>query len=93
MVERYLPHTSDDDDRRYRDAREIEAARERDPLRILRDRLLELGALSEEADEKLHAAARREVNEATDLAESASYPTTQAFYDHVYADAGGQSSP
>ena len=93
MVERYLPHTSDDDDRRYREAGEIEAARERDPLRILRDRLLEMGALSEEADEKLRADARREVNEATDFAESASYPGAQSFYDHVYADAGGQSSP
>ena len=26
MVERYLPHTSDDDDSRYRDPEEIEAA-------------------------------------------------------------------
>ena len=93
MVERYLPHTSDDDDRRYREAGEIEAARERDPLRILGDKLLELGCLSEETDEKLRAAARREVNEATDFAESAGYPGAQSFYDHVYADTGGQSSP
>ena len=32
-VERYLPHTSDDDDRRYRSLDEIKEARKRDPYR------------------------------------------------------------
>ncbi len=94
MVERYLPHTSDDDDRRYRNAGEIEAARKRDPLRILRERLLGTGVLSEDADETLYAEARRVVDEATELAESASYPGLDGFYDHVYADqTGGAPSP
>ena len=101
MVERHLPHTSDDDDRKYRDAEEIEEARKRDPLAILKERLEGLGALSEDADKGLHDAARREVNEATDFAEAAPYPDTDGFYDHVYASphdsatarSGGGSSP
>ena len=94
MVERYLPHTSDDDDRRYRAAEEIEEARKRDPLRILKARLVEMGALSEEVDEKLYAEAKQEVNDATEFAESAEYPVVDSFYDHVYADQpGGGPSP
>ena len=93
MVERYLPHTTDDDDRRYRPPEEVEEARKRDPLKILKSRLMELGGLSDELDETLHDDAKREINEATDFAEAASYPGTEEFYDHVYSSSGGASSP
>ena len=93
MVERYLPHTSDDDDSRYRAAAEIEEARKRDPLKILNERLVELGALSQEADERFYAEAKQEVNDATEFAESAEYPSADGFYDHVFArPAGGGTS-
>jgi 2-oxoisovalerate dehydrogenase E1 component alpha subunit len=85
MVERYLPHTSDDNDRLYRTEEDIEEARKRDPLKILRGRLIGLGHLTEQLDDKLHADARREVDEATEFVEAASYPGTEGFYDHVYA--------
>ena len=91
-VERYLPHTSDDDDTRYREPAEIEEARKRDPLKILRDELYELGALTEELDARFTAEARRVVNEATEFVEAAPYPAIVDFYDHVYAEsprAGG----
>ena len=91
-VERYLPHTSDDDDTRYREPAEIEEARKRDPLKILRDELYELGALTEELDARFAAEARRVVNEATEFVEAAPYPAIVDFYDHVYAEsprAGG----
>ena len=84
-VERYLPHTSDDDDTRYREPAELEEARKRDPLNILRDELYELGALTEELDAQFAAQARRAVNEATEFVEAAPYPATVDFYDHVYA--------
>ena len=85
-VERYLPHTSDDDDTRYRKPAEIEEARKRDPLKILRDELYELGALTEELDASFAAEARRVVNEATEFVEAAPYPAIVDFYDHVYAE-------
>ena len=94
-VERLMPHTSDDDDRRYRGDEELERARGRDPLIALRDRLSRLGALTPERDAELHAEARREVNRATDLAEEAAYPPTDGFHDHVYSPerrTGGPSS-
>ncbi len=84
-VERYLPHTSDDDDSRYRAKEDLEEARKRDPLKILRGQLTNLGHLTDELDEKLRADAAKEVNEATDFVEAAPYPGTEGFYDHVYA--------
>ena len=87
-VERFLPHTSDDDDRRYRTPEEIVEIREtraRDPLKILKEHLKALGTLAEQSDEELHEAARVEVDEATDFAEAAPYPETDDFYRHVYS--------
>ena len=101
MVERYLPHTSDDDDRRYRTEDDLVEARKRDPLKVLRGHLTTLGSLTDELDEKLRADAMQQVNEATDFVEAAPYPGTEGFYDHVYAsppekrgtDGGGGPSP
>ena len=83
-VERCLPHTSDDDDTRYRPRDELEEARKRDPLKILGEQLLESGSLTDEMDESFRSEARRVVNEATDIVESAPYPTAQGFDRGVY---------
>ena len=92
-VERLLPHTSDDDDSRYRDPEEIEAARERDPLRILNGQLKTLGYLTTDDDEEIRQAATREVDEATEFVERAPYPGTDGYFAHVYAGPGGAPSP
>ena len=84
-VERYLPHTSDDDDTRYRSPEELAEARKRDPLATLSSQLRSAGLLSDDMDEKFKADARRAVNEATDAVESAPYPGTEGFGDNVYA--------
>jgi 2-oxoisovalerate dehydrogenase E1 component alpha subunit len=84
-VERYLPHTSDDDDTRYRSAEEIQEARKRDPLTVLSRQLRESGLLTNDIDNAFRAEAMRTVNEATDAVESAPYPAVDDFGDHVYA--------
>jgi 2-oxoisovalerate dehydrogenase E1 component alpha subunit len=91
MVERYLPHTSDDDDSRYRPREDIEEARKRDPLKILGERLRARGVLTEELDRRFQDDAGRAVNEATERVEQAPYPDTDGFFDDVYA--GGAPSP
>jgi 2-oxoisovalerate dehydrogenase E1 component alpha subunit len=88
QVERYLPHTSDDDDSIYRSAQEIEEAKKRDPLRLLRTSLQDIGQLSDNEDEIIQDEARRLVNEATEEAEAAPYPETRDFYQHVVSDSG-----
>ena len=89
MVERYLPHTSDDDDSRYRPRADIEEARKRDPVRMLRERLLVAGILDDETDERFAAEAKRAVNDATEQVETAPYPDASDFYAHVYAGSAG----
>jgi 2-oxoisovalerate dehydrogenase E1 component alpha subunit len=83
-VERYMPHTTDDDDRRYRPPEEVKEARRRDPIDSLRSYLVERGILTQERDEEIRSQAREEVNAATDAAESAPYPDPSTAYDHVY---------
>lgn len=83
MVERYLPHTSDDDDSIYRSKEEIEEAKKRDPLKALNESLTSLGILDADIDKQYHDDARRIVNEATDAAEAAPYADPSDFHDHV----------
>ncbi|MCH9037914.1 MAG: thiamine pyrophosphate-dependent dehydrogenase E1 component subunit alpha [Chloroflexi bacterium] len=83
MVERHLPHTSDDDDSVYRSKEEIEEAKRRDPLKALGDSLTSMGVLGADTDKQYHDEARLIVNEATDFAEAAPYVDPSDFMDHV----------
>jgi len=82
---RYLPHTSDDDDRSYRSADEVEAWRRKDPLEVLRNHLTGHGLLDTRTDAELTAATRNEVNDALRRAEAAPEATTAMAFTHVYA--------
>ena len=83
QVERYLPHTSDDDDSIYRASSEIEEAKKRDPLVLLKDTLQKLGVLDDKENQIMLDEAKRIVNEATEEAENAKFPETSGFYEHV----------
>jgi 2-oxoisovalerate dehydrogenase E1 component alpha subunit len=85
MVERNLPHTGDDDDRRYRSEDEIVKAKEKNPVRILRELLKKDNILTNEVDLEINKAAKISIDDATEYGESASYPDPDEFYDHVYS--------
>ena len=85
-VERYLPHTSDDDDSVYRDAAEIAEARKRDPLEKLHALLSGTGMLSEQQDAAMRKRARDEVNAATQAAEAAPFPSAEDVFRHVTSE-------
>ena len=84
-VERFMPHTTDDDDRRYRPPDEVEVARQRDPVVTLPSYLLEHGILTQEQIDAIKAEARHTIDAATDAAEAAMPPDPATLYDHVYA--------
>ena len=86
MVERHLPHTSDDDDSIYRSPAEIAASKKRDPLKALAESLNSMGILSIETDKQYRDEARSVVNEATDFVESASYADPSDFMEHVTSE-------
>lgn len=85
-VNRMTPHSSDDDDRTYRSRDEVEAMKESDPLVRYRQELLDLGALSEEADEEYQERAKAEVEAAVEYASEAPYPDTSEATYPVYVE-------
>ena len=88
-VERYLPHTSDDDDTRYRDRAEIEQAKERDPLKRLRELLEGAGLLTAERIEQLRREAADTVDAATEAAEAAPFPDDDDVMRYVFEEEDG----
>lgn len=84
-VERFMPHTTDDDDRRYRPTDEVEAARKLDPVVTIADLLIEQGTLDQGQVEAIKAKAQQDINEATDAAEAAGLPDVSTINDMLYA--------
>jgi len=84
-VERYMSHTTDDDDRRYRPEGEVERARERDPVLTLARTLIEEGILTQEQVDEIAATALQATDEATDIAEASTLPDESVLHDSVYS--------
>jgi 2-oxoisovalerate dehydrogenase E1 component alpha subunit len=83
---RYLPNTSNDDDSRYRAREEVARWRERDPLRAMRSRLVERGAISEAEADAMAAEVAEEVAEASAWAESMPEAEPEAALLYTWAD-------
>lgn len=81
---RFSPHTSSDDDRRYRTRAELEEWTKRDPIDRFRQRLLEDGTIAPEEDAELRKQAKREVDEAAAAAENAAEPAPESALRFVY---------
>ena len=86
-VLRLQSHSTDDDQRAYRDSAELAAEAERDPLPRFAAALTGLGWLSSEADAELRAGVAAEVEVAAEAAEAAPEPDASTLTRHVYADA------
>src|SRR5437762_8352303 len=74
-------HSSSDDPTRYRDEREVELWRKRDPIVRLRARLDADGAWSDKQDEELRARVLEEVNAAISEAERKPDPPRDGLFD------------
>ena len=85
---RLVPHSSSDDDRRYRLREEVEEWARHDPIDRMRQRLLDGGMLTAEQDEAIREEARREVAAAAERAESAADPLPESALRHVYYEGG-----
>ena len=83
---RLVPHTSDDDDRRYRSREEVEQWTAKDPLIRYRTWLKQHDVTDERVLDELHEKAAREVDEATDEAEKAPTPTPESALRHVFVE-------
>lgn len=84
-VERFMPHTTDDDDRRYRDRAALDAARAADPVAAFPAAMVAQGILTQQQLDDLRAAAQQQVNDATDFADAAPPPDAATIHNHLYA--------
>ena len=82
---RFLSHSTDDDDRTYRDREELAAQRADDPLPKYERVLLEAGIIDDVGLAAIKAEVLNLTNEATDQAEVLPYPSVDDMGTHVYA--------
>jgi 2-oxoisovalerate dehydrogenase E1 component alpha subunit len=82
---RLTAHSSDDNDRTYRGREEIDLWRAKEPLPKFRQYLIDSGVASEEEIGEIKARIDREVNDATDYAETVPDPLAEEATLYVYA--------
>src|SRR5688572_22501666 len=85
---RFLPHTSDDDDKSYRTREEVEEAKARDPLAQFGAYLREHGVLDDVTDERVRAEVKVEIDEAIRAAWDAPDPEPDSALRHVFDEGG-----
>jgi 2-oxoisovalerate dehydrogenase E1 component alpha subunit len=85
-VLRLTSHSSDDDQRRYRNIEELDAEKERDCLVKFRGTLEELGVLHAGDAEEMRAELVLELDKATEEAEVAPLPEPESAMSNVLAD-------
>jgi 2-oxoisovalerate dehydrogenase E1 component alpha subunit len=84
-VVRLTPHSSDDDDRRYRPESDREEARHKDPIEVFGRYLRSHSLLDEQTEGALRKRVAETVAEALEHAEAAAEPSAETAFDHVYA--------
>lgn len=86
---RLTAHSSDDDQRQYRDAAELEDEKKNDPLLSFTAYLETEKILTEEKQNEIEERVKHIVDEATDYAEQADYAKPEDALLHVYEEKGG----
>ena len=85
-VTRLTAHSSDDQQTKYRSAEELAAEKGHDALPRFREQLRDAGVLDEEAEARLAAAIKAEVEDATEYAEAQPDPDPATATRYVYAE-------
>ncbi|HVN48297.1 MAG TPA: thiamine pyrophosphate-dependent enzyme, partial [Bacteroidota bacterium] len=86
-VVRLLPHSSSDDQRKYRDEKELESEKKRDPILLLKQYLLDNEFLAEKELEEIQNEGKQEIEEAADWAESRPLPNPEFVAEHLFGKA------
>jgi len=84
---RFLAHSTDDDDRTYRDRDELAKQRADDPVPKFERVLLEAGLIDDAGLAAMKADVLKAANDATDESEGLPYPSVNDMTTHVYAGA------
>jgi len=84
---RMTAHSSDDDDRRYREREELEEWRKKDPIVRFEKYLLDNGVMNESERDEISGRIKAEVAEASEYAENAPFADPEDALTGVYAEA------
>jgi 2-oxoisovalerate dehydrogenase E1 component alpha subunit len=83
-VPRLTPHSSDDDDRRYRPEQERQESRQHDPIVAFGGYLHSHSLLDDEREAAMRQRIAAEIDAALEHAEAAPPPAAETAFDHVY---------
>jgi len=83
---RFTAHSSDDDDKRYRQAEEVAIWRQKDPIQRYARYLRDAGTLTDEREAEITQRVTVQVDEATEYAEQAPDPTPDDLTTFVYKE-------
>ncbi len=81
---RFTAHSSDDDDKRYRQAEEVAIWRQKDPIQRYATYLRDAGILSDRVEAEITERVTQQVDEATEYAEQAPDPTADDLTTFVF---------
>jgi 2-oxoisovalerate dehydrogenase E1 component alpha subunit len=84
-VYRFLPHTSNDDDRRYRSREEVERAKVNDPVVLFRQRLVDQGLWNDAHEDALQKELKSSIDQGMAFAENSPAPKPEDAFTNVYA--------
>lgn len=87
---RYRGHSVADAGRSYRTLEEMQQWRERDPIGLFEQRVLDAGVLKEDDFHQNELEADRAVEEAVRFADESPQPPVSTLFDHLYVDNGAQ---
>ena len=85
-VVRLTSHSSDDDQRRYRDPSEVEHLKEQDPIPMFASELRAASVLTDETDEAIRTEVKAAINDATKAADARPDPLADDAHERVYAE-------
>jgi len=86
LTYRLDPHSSADDDRKYRSEEEVKHWWERDTLKRMRHFLEQQGLWDDEKEEALRERVKLDVERAVEEAEAAGLPSVEELFQEVYAE-------
>jgi 2-oxoisovalerate dehydrogenase E1 component alpha subunit len=81
---RLTAHSSDDDDKRYRQAEEVALWRQKDPIQRYGGYLRQAAVLTDQVEQELNERIGQQVDEATEYAEQAPDPSPDDLLTHVF---------
>jgi len=84
MTHRLTPHSSDDDDRRYRDTSEVTEAKKNDGIIKFASYLRDVHVLTEEIERDINDRVTQIINDATNNAEQAPFAEPESALNYVY---------